>query len=209
LPAATCPKCSNPRDSHAVACSYCGVVYNKASASATRVAEAPGRGAPPSFGAWNANGQLKLDIPSHSLPPRCVLCNHPTSFRLDRDFSWHPFFYYIFLLLGVLPYFLIALLVRRKVHLAIPLCTNHEAARRRRMGIAVAVIGTSSLLLAIPAVFDKLVLLAAIGFPGLLVGLFMALSANRVFRITGLDNRTIYLRGISPMFLQQLPTATR
>jgi hypothetical protein len=77
------------------------------------------------------------------------------------------------------------------------------------MGIAVAVIGTSSLLLAIPAVFDKLVLLAAIGFSGLLVGLFMALSANRVFRITGLDNRTIYLRGISPMFLQQLPTATR
>jgi hypothetical protein len=158
------------------------------------------------WGVWNANGVLKVAREA-TLPPRCIRCGRATSFRLEYKAFWHPRGYYFFLLLGLWPYMLVYFLVRRPFPLSVPLCMDHERARRNRVGVAGALAAGGFVLMAVAMSVSNLLFLSPIGFIAFAVGCFMALPAVRILKPVEIDAQTLYARGVSPEFLGRLPIA--
>jgi hypothetical protein len=70
------------------------------------------------------------------LPPLCVKCGGPSAGTLSRIFYWHAPWVYVFVLFGLLPYAVLAILLRKRLDVKVPLCADHR--RRRRNAIVVA-----------------------------------------------------------------------
>ncbi|HZS27150.1 MAG TPA: hypothetical protein VFB76_07955 [Candidatus Angelobacter sp.] len=88
------------------------------------------------------NGQ-KLVIPaamhgeSIALPPPCIKCGDAATGKpVNKTFFWHHPAYYLLLLPGGLFYILVALIVRKRMRLTVPLCARH--AQRRRLALTLA-----------------------------------------------------------------------
>lgn len=107
-----------------------------------------------------------------ALPAACVKCGAASTGTLSKTFYWHKPWVYVFLLLGVLPYAFLALILRQRIDLQIPLCADHRRRRRNLIiaawlvavaGIAVPVVfGPESSDSALPIVVAFLAILAAI-----------------------------------------------
>jgi hypothetical protein len=70
------------------------------------------------------------------LPARCVKCgNTPIEPWVRITFSWHHPGYYV-LLISPLLYVIVALIVRKRIKLSIPLCKAHKSIRGKRLWIA-------------------------------------------------------------------------
>jgi hypothetical protein len=78
-----------------------------------------------------------LVVPRDSvLPPRCVKCaNIPIEPWVRITFSWHHPGYY-FLLISPVLYVIVALIVRKRIKLSIPLCKAHKSIRKKRLWMA-------------------------------------------------------------------------
>jgi hypothetical protein len=82
-------------------------------------------------------GKLLVVGPDAEFPDRCILCNKPADdFRRKQTFYWHNPLYFFLILPGLLVYAIVALMVRRKIDVLIPVCPDHR--RRRRNLIIVA-----------------------------------------------------------------------
>lgn len=79
----------------------------------------------------------KLVVPRDSvLPGQCVKCaNSASEPWLRKTFSWHHPAIYILLISPIL-YIIVALIVRKRVNLAVPLCEAHKSIRRKRLWTA-------------------------------------------------------------------------
>lgn len=66
-----------------------------------------------------------------SLPANCVKCGAPAEHPWRKKFYWHPSWVYIFLVVNLLIYVLIAILIRKKMELNVPLCEVHHGERKR------------------------------------------------------------------------------
>jgi hypothetical protein len=65
------------------------------------------------------------------LPPMCVKCGAPASPPKATRFHWHPPVVYVTILLGLIAYVIVALIVRKRFDLAVPLCDEHLRRRKR------------------------------------------------------------------------------
>jgi type II secretory pathway pseudopilin PulG len=83
----------------------------------------------------SASGNI-LVVPQNSiLPDRCVKCgNTPVEPCVKITFSWHHPGYY-FLLISPILYVIVALIVRKRIRLSIPLCEAHKSIRKKRLWI--------------------------------------------------------------------------
>lgn len=74
------------------------------------------------------------------LPNCCVKCgNSPTEPWLLKTFSWHsPLLY--FLIISPVIYVIVALIVRKQIRLAVPLCKAHKSIRKSRLWIGGALL---------------------------------------------------------------------
>src|SRR3954471_1501480 len=82
-----------------------------------------------------------------AFPANCVKCGEPAERPWRKKFYWHnPLLYLLILFPGLLIYAIIALVVRKSIELAVPLCDVHHAERKRYM-----MVGTILLLACIPA----------------------------------------------------------
>src|SRR5258706_366539 len=64
------------------------------------------------------------------LPPRCVVCDAPAVGEpIEQDFTWHPRWVYLTLLIGIVVYWIAAGMARWSATVAFGLCEEH---RRRR-----------------------------------------------------------------------------
>ena len=164
-------------------------------------------GASPSFG----SGKRMIIALNNPLPSRCVCCNAPASGVKRRTFYWYPPWVYALILLSPLILILVSLVVRRTVRIDIPLCDEHQAKRRKRLGIGWAW-GLASLLGMVLAVVlmnnnqggvgGFLILTSFISVVGaLIVGQRTAsiLSVHRIGKETATFNR------VSPEFIASLP----
>lgn len=82
-----------------------------------------------------------------TLPPYCVKCGLVTHQQpVMRKFYWHSPLLYLIILAGVLIYAIVAMIVRKRFDLGVPLCDSHFRLRRIWMSVAAAL-----MLLAFPA----------------------------------------------------------
>jgi hypothetical protein len=60
------------------------------------------------------------------LPPVCMCCGEPATVLRAKNFSWHPDWVYLLLLLGLLPCLIAALIVTKRMRIRAPLCEEHK-----------------------------------------------------------------------------------
>ncbi len=110
-PRVPCPSCAEMIIEGAAKCRFCGSHFSD-----------QGRGP------WQDGHRLvfRKDVP---LPLMCVKSNAPCQRTLTRKLMWHPAPLYIVLLLGPIPYAIVALIVSKRATVELPL-TDHWFSRR-------------------------------------------------------------------------------
>jgi len=143
------------------------------------------------------------------LPGNCVKCGASQSVqRLTKTFRWHSPWVYVLIFLGVIVYFIVALVVTKKVRLDIPLCRAHRSWRVR-----MNFVGASLLVGSVPVS----IILSAFNVDGAvtaLIGVGMALSGLVVLGIVGGSFKPVYIdetravfTGACEKFLSILPNS--
>ncbi len=113
-----CPKCQSEIPAGAAFCTRCG----------TRA------GAMQTSGGLSKKGNNFVISRGEQLPPRCVKCAEPCTDWLAKTYTWHSPVLYV-LLISPLIYIIVALIVRKKFDLAVPLCDAHLGVRKQRLWI--------------------------------------------------------------------------
>lgn len=161
-------------------------------------------------GVWRA-GNLLVMQKGASLPHRCLACNGPVSVQFPKKMYWHhPGLY--FLVISPLIYIIVALIVRKKADLVLPLCAEHAEKRKKSATIGSLLI-TFGLLLMLGSCTQLdgdgaafgLIWLA--GFAVLVAGaLVNNVGANLVVP-KKIDDYYTWLGKVNPSYLSTLPQA--
>lgn len=237
----TCPKCGWVRELSAVECPACGIVYARYSGGPRRTSlEDTGASTPPplppgaalnpyappqsnpqsvaeaphqmfgSAGVWRT-GDLLVMQKGASLPHRCLVCNGPAAVQFPKKLYWHhPGLY--FLVISPLIYIIVALIVRKKADLILPLCVEHAAKRKKAATIAslLMVIGLVLMLgscTQLEGSGDTFALLFLPGFLLLIVGAVVSAVGANLIVPKKIDDYYVWLRKVSTPYLSTLPPA--
>ena len=219
-----CPKCGATRAPDAVECPTCGVIYSKyrgprmqASPTPEPVTTAvPG---PPAHeepvdefteGVWR-RGKTLIVSRLAELPDRCVTCNGPAERWIESKLWWHRGWVYVFLLVNILVYALVAMAVRKTAVLRVPQCAQH--AKLRRWGVlgAWGIFGLGCLgTYASAHMSDDGPISAAplvIFFASVLVALVGGTIISRPVVARRIDDEFVWIGKCSKGFLSSLPEA--
>jgi hypothetical protein len=60
------------------------------------------------------------------LPSVCIVCGQTATGFKSKQMSWHPSWVYILLLLGLLPFIIVALCVQKRMRVEAPFCARHQ-----------------------------------------------------------------------------------
>jgi hypothetical protein len=150
-------------------------------------------------------GKNVLYVPrGGDLPDRCVKCNgpalHPTKLR---KFYWHSSAIYLFILLNLIIYAIVASIVRKKVSMSPGLCEQH--ARRRSQALYGSLGGFALMLVAAFMTLGQ-------GWIGTALLCFLAALASgiagsyltRIVYPIGIDERGARFKGCGVAFLDSL-----
>lgn len=155
------------------------------------------------FGLWQQGNQLVM-ARGATLPHRCVKCNVATTGPLlKRSLSWHHSAYYLLVLIALLIYVIVAMIVSQRARIEIGLCPRHR--QQRQLFLGLAWVGA---LLGIAGIIYGFANESALGFVGLLVLLGAIIAGNfgaRMVYASRIDDRHIWLKGVSRDFLEGLP----
>jgi hypothetical protein len=153
--------------------------------------------------AWR-EGPLLVVPQGAALPPCCVRCGAPAPgpARRVRVYWHHPAIYV--LLLNLLVYAVVALLARRSVQIAVPVCATHVL--RRRRGSVAALLGVvAGLILVWFGVVADHGPLCLLGGYLAVAGSVAGVVASRLYGVDRVDARGAVLRGAHPELLDRLP----
>lgn len=145
-----------------------------------------------------------------TLPSLCVKCGRvPSQPWLKKTFSWHSRALLLLLFLGLWPYVIVALIVQKKIKLAVPLCDVCKASRKKRLRI-----GTVLLLTCIPIpgaiiysandVGMATLYAILLGVVMLVAGLMLTLFESPL-QPTHIGKESAEFKGACPEFLAALP----
>ncbi len=161
-------------------------------------------------GAWRRKKTLIIDREPR-LPDRCVKCNAPAEERLHVKISWHKQWVYVMVLLNVLLYALVALAVRKKAEVEVPLCLKHS--QRRSMLVKASWMGGLASLVMMGGGFtsdsESGVLVGLAGCLVLVPAAIVGTVAARPVFPEKIDDERLWLRKCSANFLDSLPEAPR
>lgn len=166
-------------------------------------------------GMWR-EGKRLLMTKGAEFPDRCVKCNAPAEgYRLKRDLSWHtPWLYLLIFFPGLLVYVIVALIVRDTAKIYVPLCPRHRSARRNAItfgwlgslaGIAM-IIGAGVMSDSLPEAYTVPMVVG--GLVLLLLSMVLGAIFSRVVTPSKIDKTMVWLKDISPEFLDSLPDST-
>jgi hypothetical protein len=234
----TCPKCNYLREPRAVDCPACGIVfakYEKAAAQPAALRPAPqallnpyaapqSDNLPPPLpvpqeaaaavpsGVWRHAGLLVIQAGAE-LPGRCVVCNRSTVHRWPKTFYWMPPGLRLLIVMGPLIYIIVALAVRKKADLAVPLCEEHEGKRRDqvRNSWLLAIAGVILMVLSFLALGDEssagtFTIVFFLGVISLIASV-LASSRSLPLQPTKIDSYYSFMRKAGDDFLRSLPSA--
>jgi hypothetical protein len=165
-------------------------------------------------GVWQ-RGKTLIVSRLATLPNRCVSCNEPASARLTRKLYWHKSWVYLFVLLNLLLYAVVAMAVRKTAAVEIPQCAHHAKVRRYGIlgGWAVMALGClaawASAVLSTDTEGLAQALPLLIFFGSLVVALGVGLTFSRPVVAQRIDDEFVWLGKCSPGFLSSLPEAPK
>lgn len=160
-------------------------------------------------GIWRQGKVLVLHKKA-PLPDICVKSNVPAKGRLTRKLQWHHPAIALTILIGVLVYFVIALVVTKKATLSIPLSDEWLARRKSRMLIAWGIAAAGLLMFVLGIVLGSRA--GGEGFFLLLIpGFFLMIGAAiygqyacRMVWPQRITDEYVWLNGIHPDYLNRL-----
>jgi hypothetical protein len=120
-------------------------------------------------------GKISVVPSGSSLPPNCVKCGIPVSGNpLTKTFRWHNPWLVLLIFVGLIVYAIVALVVQKKVRIAVPFCEAHRRWRTQmNLAGALLLIGSvpMSILLGIADLNGRIGALVAIGMAFRPIGL--------------------------------------
>ena len=156
-------------------------------------------------GLWRSGNTLVMTVGAQ-LPARCSRCNEVASEPpIRRKLYWHPSWVYIFVLVNIIIYAIVAFAIRKKAAIEVPLCDEHR--KRRWMFIAASwlmvLLSIAMLFVAINGRDGTAAGLASIGlfFAGVILGVWK----GTLVRAKKIDDRYVWVSGCGPAFLSSLP----
>jgi hypothetical protein len=167
--------------------------------------------AQPEGGIWRDNGVLVMRKTA-VLPNICVKSNTPCEGqRLKRDMYWHHPAIFLTILLSIWIYIILALVLRKKATVWIPLSEEWWARRRQAITIGWSLVLLGALiaiLCPIVGTANKIDLLL-LGIPlGVVIGLggaIYGLMAARMVAAKKVDDEFVWIKGIHPAYVASLP----
>lgn len=162
-----------------------------------------------SGGVWR-QGNLLVMYKRAALPDRCVKSNQPAYGRkLKRNLYWHSSWIYLTILIHLLIYIILALILRKHAVIHIGLSQQWFAKRRRAIliGWGSVLASITMVVLGIAMVEESpsagvLILLGVLVFFG---GALYGLIAARMVAPKRISDDYVWLKGVHPDFLAELP----
>ncbi|MEN1679084.1 MAG: hypothetical protein AAGJ46_05795 [Planctomycetota bacterium] len=155
-------------------------------------------------GVSSPDGRFVYAEDGAEFPDRCVKCNAPANgYRKQSNYSWHPSWVFLLLLINVLLYLIVALSTRKQVKLAVGMCEEHRSKRRRWLtvwGIAIPLCAAGF----VGGIAYETPPAIVAGIVGMLVSLIGLVLAGRVLVPKKIEGRLATLRGACPAFLLSL-----
>ena len=159
---------------------------------------------PPSAGIWSKGSTLVMDK-NASLPDRCVKCNAPAQgLRIKRKLSWHHPLLYILICGAALFYVILAMAFSKRATIDFGICENHKRRRRKLLNIGFGLLAVGLVVPAVGFSFDypEVWLLGLLVF---LAAIFWLVIANKLVNVKRIDDRYVWLSGISKEFVAHFP----
>jgi len=157
---------------------------------------------------WRDGSRLVMDKTA-SLPARCIVCNAPaTGQPLRRRLTWHPSAWYLLLLINILVYAIVSLIVRQTAVIHVGLCDTHRGRRRTWIAVAWTLVLAAVILpfiLGGIADDDTMALGFVFAFTAIVVAALIGIFGARVVRATRIDATRLWLAGVSPELIAELP----
>jgi hypothetical protein len=155
-------------------------------------------------GLWR-EGKKLVTRSETPFPDRCVKCNAPANgYKLKRVLYWHHPAIYLLLLCNILVLLIVSLIVRKKAVLHIGLCEAHR--KQRVLGLAICWGGVfAGIVLICVAIAMESGWLALAGAGAFFFGIIWGIVKARTIAATKIDNDIVWLSGVGPAFLNQLP----
>jgi hypothetical protein len=154
------------------------------------------------------DGKNVIVMRGAELPLICLRCGQPaTGGLLRKKFYWHERWLFILVLPGIIFYVIAALILGKRMDLAIPLCDEHKLRyQRQRLAAIVMMIGSS--IFVIVSFFvsaDYLIYPMLAFFLLLLAGVITWLVAGLFLTPKFIDAMLGVFSGPGERFLEQLP----
>lgn len=140
------------------------------------------------------------------LPLRCVKCNGTDGVEMRRrKFVWYPRWTMLLILVNVLIFFIVALILRKKLTIHFGLCQKHRLKHRRMKQIAAVVLVAAIAFwwAAISAQSGALAIVAAV----ITLADLIFMTTVPVLKVQKIITGRGWLSGASPEFLADLMTA--
>jgi hypothetical protein len=159
-------------------------------------------------GLWR-KGKILVMRKGSQLPARCVKSNQPTDRRLKRSLYWHHPAIYLSILISIWIYIILALILRKSATIHVGLSDEWFAKRHRAMFVGwLLVLAGIGLFVAGIATIDR-----SDVFPWMLVagplvflgGAIYGLLAARMVAAERISDEHVWLKGVHPGFLADLP----
>ena len=161
-------------------------------------------GAPAGAGAWRS-GPLLVVGHDAQLPDLCIKCNRPAGGRRMRfRLAWHPPIAYVGLLLGLLPFVLIAVVTQKKLTVHVGVCDEHL--RKRRLGILVGFLaGLAGILLIVMGAIVNSGAVAIVGLVVFVAAVLYGIVTSRIVWPKKIDKHCAWVKGACPEYLEIFP----
>jgi hypothetical protein len=192
-----CPFCAETIKKVAIKCRHCGELL----------------GNPDAPGVFREGKRVVLSRTA-SLPPRCVKSNEPAEHWLTRNLSWHPPWVFVTILLSPLIYIVAALMTRKTASVRVPLTLARFRRRRRIILLAwLMFLGGIAAMISGGVMSDDRAsslppILLIGGLVAILVSPFLGLAVTNPVAPTKMDDKYIWLRGVHPAIVGELPEWT-
>lgn len=160
------------------------------------------------LGLWR-KGRLLVMHKSAQLPARCVKSNVPAERRLKRSLHWHHPAIYLSILISILVYVILALVLRKSATIYVGLSDEWFAKRHRAIFVGwLLVLASIAMIVAgigMAGQGDAFPWLIAASPLVFLFGAIYGLLAARMIVAMRISDTHVWLKGVHPSFLADLP----